>query len=180
MVSRRPFPLRSFTLLWIAGFVMLLGACAAPSAPALDWLPDDGGWVVRDVDDGEPPGWVLYERDAAEADVKELRIVGIIDAEPERAAQALRERLVDERSDTGVHRVDARTFDPGGEPPRGVVRVPFIRNTWVLAPTGSGQSVFTVDTIHDIGNGLLNAVIHGPICDQLVEDLQTIRALVSE
>lgn len=167
--------------------------------------------------------WVLYERAARRANVKEFRVVGVVDAKPEAAARALRRRLLDEQyvpdglhrrvlkesesevvlygrtslpfpfrdreateryrfthdPDTGVFRVDARAIDPGGTPPRGVVRVPVIENSWVLAPLGSNQSVFTTDTVHDIGGAFPNALIYGVICDQLVEDLQTIRKLAT-
>jgi hypothetical protein len=206
------------------GLTLLLGACAGPKAPPQSaWLPDATGWVLRDVDDAGPPQWALYERDALVADVKEFRIVGVVDAEPEVAMRALRHRLVDEQYvpdslqrrilkesetevvfygltplpfpfrdreaterlhfthdlDTGVYRVDARLVDPGGEPPPGVVRVPVIENSWVFVPTGSGQSVFTTDTVHDIGDSVLNTLIYGPICNALVEDLYTVRELAA-
>lgn len=155
--------------------------------------------------------------------MKEFRLVGVVDADPEDAAGALRYRLLDEQyvpdglhrqvlkesesevvlygrtslpfpfrdreateryrfthdAQTRVFRVDARAIDPGGKPPRGVVRVPVIENSWVLAPSGSGQSVFTTDTVHDIGGAFPNALIYGVICDQLVEDLHTIGELAT-
>ena len=218
------FMMLTFRVLWIGVFTLLLSACAGPKAPTqAAWVPDATGWTLRDVDHADPPLWVLYERDALEADVKEFRIVGVVDAEPDVAMRALRYRLLDEQyipeglqrrileesastvvlygrtplpfpfrdreatehlsfthdPDAGVFRVDAKAIDPGGEPPRGVLRVPVIENSWTLAPTGSGQSVFTTDTVHDIGGAFPNSLIYGPICDQLVEDLHTVRELAA-
>ena len=203
---------------------LLFGACVRPTAPTQsEWLPDATGWELVDVDDTQPPQWVLYERNALVADVKEFRIVGLIDAEPELAMRALRFRLLDDQyipdglqrdilhesasevviygrtplpfpfhdreaterlvfshdEDTGVFRVDAGLIDPGDEPPKGVVRAPVIENSWVLAPTGSGQSVFTIDTVHDVGGRLLNTLIYKPVRKGLVEDVHTIEDLAA-
>lgn len=224
---RRAFLARCFriaTTLWVVAFTLFVSACARPDSGLQPvWLPDSTGWVLRDFDDTDPAQWLLYERAARQANVKEFRIVGVVDAEPEAVARALRVRLLDEQyvpkglhrrilkesesevvlygrtslpfpfrdreateryrfmhdPDTRVFRVDARAIDPGGTPPRGVVRVPVIQNSWVLAPSGSGQSVFTTDTVHDIGGAFPNALIYGAICDQLVEDLHTISALAT-
>ncbi len=80
-----------------AGCALLASACAGPGTISkTDWLPDFTGWHVRDVDDHVPMRWVLYQRDAAMADVKELRIVGVVEAEPAAVARALRQRLLDD------------------------------------------------------------------------------------
>lgn len=87
-----------FPVLLAAGLLCLTSACAGPRAlPPLQWLPPSDGWAVRDVDERQPPRWVVYERDALVADVKEFRIVGLVDAKPEVVARALRYRLLDEQ-----------------------------------------------------------------------------------
>ncbi|MEM6930135.1 MAG: hypothetical protein AAF602_24560, partial [Myxococcota bacterium] len=74
---------------------LLLVGCAVHAAPQTSWLPDATGWTVRDADDGEPPRWVAYERDAQAAPVKEIRVVGVVDATPAATMRALRTRLLD-------------------------------------------------------------------------------------
>jgi hypothetical protein len=204
--------------------VMWMG-CAPPKVPpGVDWLPPSPGWQVRDVDEDEAPLWVLYERDALLADVKEIRLVGLVDSVPEVAMAALRFRLLDDQyvpdglertilsssddevviygrtslpfpfrdreaterwrfrmdPDDGVYEVVAETIDPGGEPLRGVVRTPLIRNRWVFEPWGDGHSVFTTDTIHDVGDRVLNTAIYAPIRKGLVEDLFLVRDLARD
>ncbi len=95
---RRHAQSRWMALLWVVGFALSVSACAQPKSPTqIAWLPDATGWNLRDFDDTEPPQWVLCERDALIADVKEFRIVGVVDAEPEVAVGALRYRLLDEQ-----------------------------------------------------------------------------------
>jgi|GEM_PF-4520757 len=204
------------------GLAIALGGCGGPKAPpSASWMPDSSGWVFREAEASDSPRWVLYERDALVADVKEFRIVGVLDAEPAVAMEALRYRLLAEEyvpdmlqrriltntesevevyglvelpfpmrdreatermefthdPTTGVFRVDATLIDPGTEPPPGVVRAPVIQNSWTLAPTGTGSSVFTVDTVHDMGGTMLNVAIYGAICDGLVDDLFIINDL---
>ncbi|MFT5584753.1 MAG: hypothetical protein ACI9VR_002339 [Cognaticolwellia sp.] len=213
---------RTAVLLLLASFTILLGSCAA-SKPGVQpsWLPDSTGWEIRKVHAGEPLDWVIYERDALVADVKEFRIVGVVDAPPKDVVRALRFRLLDdqyipegvqreilteskteiviyglmslpfplndreatERTTfshdpvTGVFRVDIREVDPGDEPAGGVLRIPVVRNVFVIAPTGSGKSVVTNDSVHDIGGHFPNRLIYSPVCDQLILDLLTLREL---
>lgn len=198
----------------------LLTACGA-SRTELQ-TETETAWQVRET--AEPDDWVVYERDASVADVKEFRIIGVIDATPDVVVEALRVRLVDDQylpdglereilihtddeivlygrmpmpfpmndleaterisfthePDTGVFRVDARELDPGDEPPQGVTRIPVVRNTFVLAPTADGGTELTNTTLHDVGNGLLNRMIYAPSCDQLVQDLATLRELAQD
>ncbi len=100
----RPNPQTRLCL--VAGLAVLVSACAGPRTVAkTDWLPDSSGWTVRDVDETDPPRWVLYERQAELVDVKELRIVGGLDAKPDAVARALRNRLFDDALlPEGVHR----------------------------------------------------------------------------
>jgi hypothetical protein len=201
------------------GLALLISACAGPRAiTGADWLPAADGWTVRDVDDDTPLRWVIYERPAWGADVKEFRIVGLIDGEPEAVAQALRRRLLDDdnlpdgtdrtlvrqstsevvfhgytslpfpfddrevterirfRDDprTGVFRVDVDSIDPGDAPRPGVVRVPLVQNRFVLLPAEDGRTIATIDTVHDLGDGFLNWVIHGPVCGQLVTEVEAL------
>lgn len=221
-----PSPTRTFVPLAIAGLALgVLSACAATrAAPQTTWLPDDTGWEVRDADTEEPPGWVRYERDAVAADVKEFRIVGTVDAEPEAVARALRHRLLDdaylddglERTilrqtedevvmygrtavpfpfddrevterisfshdpDTGVYTVLGENIEPGEPAPEGVLRIPVVRNAYTITPAGPGRSVITNDSLHDIGGAFPNWVIYSAVCDQLLEDLNTLRTLTAE
>lgn len=96
----KPYAIRQLgrhALVWRTGIATLSLACAPPpSAPEAHRLPDSEGWTVRKIDNGAPPRWVLYERDALEARVKALRIVGVVNATPKAVATALTRRLLDE------------------------------------------------------------------------------------
>jgi len=214
---------RGIRTLWAAGFVLLLCSCASrkPVQGSPVWAPAAAGWEVRDVDASESPSWVVYERDADVADVKALRLVGIVDAEPDVAIRAVRERLLDAQylpkglqwqvlqsseseiivyglmpapfpmrdreateqmvfshePSTGVHRMDSRELDTDEEVPRGALRIPVSRNTFVIAPLGDGQSLVTNDSVHDLGGGFPNWAIYGQVEKQLVKDLQIVRDL---
>lgn len=211
---------RSGSLLPTAALALLLGGCAHDHPePALDWLPDATGWTVRDVDPDESPTWVSYERDARVANVKEIRVVGLVDAEPQVTMQALRHRLLGQEyvpegvtlevlhesedevltyglsslpwpfrdreateqmlftEDAGVFRVDVSTIDTDEDVPRGVVRVPVIRNSFVVTSTDSGKSVLTSSSVHDLGGAFPNRVIYGPVSDGMVDMLLTVRDL---
>jgi hypothetical protein len=203
------------------GLALSLGCAASKPVVQTSWLPEASGWVLRDAESAEALDWVVYERDALVADVKEFRIVGVIDAPPERVAQALRHRLLDDayipagvereilstseteillygrmaapfpRKDreateritfshdpeTGVFRVESKEVDPGSAPEDGVLRIPVARNVFVIEPLGDGQSVLTNDSVHDIGGRFPNRLVYGAVCDQLVEDLVTLRML---
>lgn len=205
-----------------AAVALLLGGCAHRHAePTLDWLPDATGWTVRDVDPDESPTWVAYDRDAHGADVKEIRIVGLVDAAPQVTMKALRHRLVaqeympkgmtsevlqasddelltyslaplpwpfrdrdvtermvfTDNADAGVFRVDVSAVDTDREVPRGVVRVPVVRNSFVVTPTESGTSVLTSSSVHDMGGAFPNRVIYGPVSDGMVDLLVTVREI---
>jgi hypothetical protein len=184
-----------------------------------DWLLQEPGWDVRDWDDNDQPDWVIYERDALIADVKELRIVALIDAPPSVAVEALWNRISDEarsnddaeitvisESDTeitfyalasmpfpfndrevteriqlthnvstGVFRVYGAEVPQAKEPPKGVVRMPFVRNSFTLTPTGTGKSIYINDTLHDLGGNFPNWIIHLPVSKKLVEDVYKLK-----
>lgn len=213
-------------LAWTLSLTMLLSACAGAQAPhGTTWLPSSAGWSVVDVDEAEPPSWVIYERGALVAHVKEFRIVGLINADAELANRALRFRLVDEQyipkglmrrtikesesevvfyglisvpfpfqdrevteryrfsdhcKSSGLYQVHAREVDTAGLPPKGVVRVPLIRNSWTIQELENGQSRLTIDTVHDIGNGFLNVAIYCPIRKQLVDDLREVERIATQ
>lgn len=91
------------TALASLALVAVVSGCAGQTAPNVEWLPDAEGWSVRDVEEAESITWVAYDRDAPGAKVKEIRVVGLVDAEPEVAMQALRHRLTaEEYADEGV------------------------------------------------------------------------------
>lgn len=210
------------SLLLVTCSVLLFSACASPPAvPKADWLTDSVGWEVRDVDASEAPRWVLYERDASVANVKELRIVGVVDAQPEAVARELRHRLLDDTTlpkgvkrtllrqsqteveyygfnampfpfedrevyerlrfthdaGTGVHTVNVRNFEPGDPAKPGVLRIPVVQNTFVVAPAGAGKSVVTMDTVHDLGGHFPNWAIYGPVSNHLVNELAALNKL---
>ncbi|MEN0067691.1 MAG: hypothetical protein AAGA48_36520 [Myxococcota bacterium] len=213
------FPLRP--VLSVAGLALLLSACAAHTAPQLDWLPDATGWTVRDVDESEPPTWVAYHREAPEADVKEIRVVGPVDTTPDVTMAALRHRLLDEAyvpdgleleilfesedevvtyglarmpwpfrdrevtermvfshdPETGEFRVDVQQVDSEDEVPRGVVRVPLVRNAFVVTPTVDGTSVLTADSVHDLGGSFPNGMVYGPVRNGMIDLLFEVRAI---
>lgn len=90
-------------MMWFKGFkvaavVLLLGGCARNVHSLPEWAPSDGdGWEVRQVENEEAPSWVLYERDSVLADVKEFRIIGTVEAQPQVVMEATRERLLDDQ-----------------------------------------------------------------------------------
>jgi hypothetical protein len=213
------------TSLTLALAASLAAGCASTRpAPAAAWLPDAPEWELRDQDTEQPPSWVMYERDAPDADVKELRIVGPVAAAPPVVAEAVKRRLHDlieapddvertvlRRSDeelvvhglmrlpfpfedravtertrfshdpaTGVFKVLVEDVDEGPPLPEGVLRVPLIRNTIVIAPAADGTSVVTVDSVHDIGGRFPNWIIYQPVCDQLLADLTAVRAFAEQ
>lgn len=184
-----------------------------------DWLPQEPGWDVRDWDENDPPDWVVYERDALIADVKELRFVALIDAPPNIAIAALWKRISDEarsnddaertvlsesdteitvyglasvpfpfndrevteriqlthNESTGVFRIYGAEVPQDHEPPKGVVRLPIVRNSYTLTPTASGKSIFINDTVHDLGGNFPNWIIHSPVNNKLVEDVYKLK-----
>ena len=80
-----------------AALLLTLTACAgSPVAPRTDGLPTEAGWSIRKVDDAEPPRWVLFDREAREANVKAIRLVGVVDGRPEVIAHTFRARLLDD------------------------------------------------------------------------------------
>ncbi len=207
-----------------AVFGLLVSACAGPRAVIqTDWLPPAKGWDVRDVDDNEPMRWVVYQRDALAADVKEIRIVGVVDAEPPAVAEALRKRLLDDTllpdnvqrtllketraeiefyglsslpfpfddrevnelltfshdASTGIHTIDVRNIDPDTPEKPGIVRIPVVRNKFVIAPAGRGRSAVIMDSVHDLGGNFPNWAIYGPIADHLVLELVALNELTA-
>lgn len=222
-VHRIPLIATRSALIASVGLALLCNACAAPQPPSdTAWLPIADGWQVRDIDRGEPMRWVLYQRDALFADVKELRIVGLVDGAPLSVARALRDRLLDDSNlpegldrkllseseavveyyalsslpfpfddrqvherlrfshdaDSDVHAVHVTSFDPGQAPRPGVVTIPLVQNTFVIAPVAGEQSVVTMDTVHDLGGHFPNWVIYGPIADHLVQELLALNKAV--
>ena len=92
-----PSPRRLLLLRLVASGLLTFSACAGPLVvPPTDWLPANDGWTVRAIDESEALRWVLYERDAPEADVKVIRLVGVVEAEPAVVADTLRQRLLDD------------------------------------------------------------------------------------
>jgi hypothetical protein len=204
--------------------LLLCGCGARHLGTSPPWVPDAEGWEVREVDPGEPLSWVIYARDSPVADVKEFRIVGLVDAEPEVAMGAVRRRILDEQyqpeglqrqilvsseseivvyglfplpfpirdreatermvfshdPSTGEHRMDAAEVETDEDPPEGVLKIPVVRNSFVIEPLGPGRSVVTNDSVHDLGGRFPNWVIYGPVRRQLVEDLHLVRTLSAE
>ena len=78
------------------GMVAALAACAAQPTPQAAWIPESQGWEVRDAEEADSVTWVAYDRDAPGTDVKEIRVVGLVDSEPEVTMRALRHRLTDD------------------------------------------------------------------------------------
>lgn len=76
--------------------MLSLVGCAANLGPLPTWAPQENeGGQAQEVEAADEPTWVLYERDSELADVKEFRIVGLTDAAPPVAMDAVRERLLD-------------------------------------------------------------------------------------
>jgi hypothetical protein len=218
----RPRSFRPPVLPVLAALALLgpAGCATTRAAPEVAWLPEATGWSVRDADPDRPLAWVMYERKAPDADVKELRIVGPVAATPTVVAQAVRRRLeelleapsdmertilrrdddelvvhgqmslpfpFDDRAATertrflhdpatGVFKVIIEGIDEATPLPDGVLRIPLVRNTIVIAPAADGTSTVTMDSVHDIGGHFPNWIIYQPVCDQLLADLTAVRA----
>ena len=91
-----PFMTSVVRVLALTAVVILLGCAHRAQGPSAGWLPNADGWRLRAVEDGPEPSWFAYDRDAPEAKVKEIRVVGRVDAEPSVTMQALRHRLLAE------------------------------------------------------------------------------------
>jgi len=95
----------------------------------------------------------------------------------------LRDREVTERMVfthdpmTGVFRVDVYSVESEDEVPRGVLRVPLVRNTMVVAPTTWGTSVLTSDSIHDMGGAFPNWAIYRPVRKTMIDMLSEVETL---
>lgn len=86
-----------FNRLKAAAAVMFLGGCTRNLQALPEWAPThEDGWELHQVENEDPPSWALYERDSALADVKEFRIIGTVQAQPQVVMEATRERLLDD------------------------------------------------------------------------------------
>lgn len=77
---------------------------------------------------------------------------------------------------TDVYTILVESFDTDEEVPRGVVRVPVVRNSYVVAPTDGG-SVLTTDSVHDMGGAFPNGLIYGPVRNGMIDVLLELREL---
>ena len=85
-------------MLNVGSVAVLLSGCARNLESLPDWAPGaEDGWEIREVEREDVPSWVLYERDSSLADVKEFRIIGTVDAQPQVVMDAARERLLDDQ-----------------------------------------------------------------------------------
>ncbi|MFT5681112.1 MAG: hypothetical protein ACI8RZ_002018 [Myxococcota bacterium] len=108
----------------------------------------------------------------------EIVVYGLMPAPfPMRDREATEHMVFSHDPSTGVHRMDSREVDTEEPVPRGALRIPVSRNTFVIAPHGEGQSVVTNDSVHDLGGGFPNWAIYGPVRKQLVEDLHIVQDL---
>lgn len=210
---------RSFVF---AAIATCLVGCATTRAPTdLHWLPPQPGWAVTDADEAEPATWVALDREAPGTRVKEIRVVGLVNADPETTMRALRHRLLApeyvpeqmdveilEESDrevltyglarmpwpmkdrevtermrfshdakTGVFRVDVNSVDPQRETEQGVVRVDLVRSLFLVEPDGSGGSVLTASSVHDMGGAFPNRAVYAPVRKGMVDMLDEVREL---
>lgn len=83
-------------LILLALFGTLIGCASVRPAPDAEWLTTGPGWKVRDLEESESATWVAFDRAAPGTNVKEIRVVGLVDSDPETTMRALRHRLLAE------------------------------------------------------------------------------------
>ncbi len=79
--------------------------------------------------------------------------------------------------ESGALRIDVRNVETEGDVPRGVLRVPLVRNRFVVASDEKGGSIVTMDSIHDLGGSFPNWVVYGPIRKGMVDVLFEVREI---